>query len=437
MIDRTPAAAARVGIQSADRLRREALAEYLQTLPTFTVVGRVARYDDVVSLCALEQPAIVLLDAGRNVSAAIDGCRLLRDRCPDVCLALVYEELSPSDVAQLRDTGVEAVVPYAHGLDAVVRILHKLAAGTAAPRSPGGGLSRRQHEILLLLASGHSATEIADLLRISPGTVENHKRRVYAKLRADSAVQAVARATSFGIINGHRAAPLGPLPLPSPLPADQRSTMESDWVPLVVVAGEPGRTMDLVQATLIARRLPVLRDTAPSWTEPTHAVRWHRGPVVRILVDPAPDHWRVSAAPWRGTVVIHNRQHGNSVVLTTFANGGAALLAGDRVGEALIPVLTLVNDGYVVLDGTFARPFLASASLPFADRGLHKPALTAREQDILRSIGRSLTVRQTARTLGIAVKTVENTQGHLFRKLGVHNRAEALAAAYSLGLLTQ
>jgi DNA-binding NarL/FixJ family response regulator len=33
------------------------------------------------------------------------------------------------------------------------------------------------------------------------------------------------------------------------------------------------------------------------------------------------------------------------------------------------------------------------------------------------------------------MKTVENAQGHLFSKLGVHNRAAALAKAYSLGLL--
>jgi DNA-binding CsgD family transcriptional regulator len=70
-----------------------------------------------------------------------------------------------------------------------------------------------------------------------------------------------------------------------------------------------------------------------------------------------------------------------------------------------------------------------------AERPLLTPTLTARENDILQSIGRSLTVRQTARLLGIAVKTVENTQGHLFRKLGVHNRTEALTTGYSLGLL--
>lgn len=63
------------------------------------------------------------------------------------------------------------------------------------------------------------------------------------------------------------------------------------------------------------------------------------------------------------------------------------------------------------------------------------PELTARECDILRSIANGDTVRQTARGIGIAEKTVENTQARMFRKLGVRNRAGALAAAYALGLV--
>lgn len=122
--------------------------------------------------------------------------------------------------------------------------------------------------------------------------------------------------------------------------------------------------------------------------------------------------------------------------MATFANGGAALLTVDHVEDYLVPVLMLVTHGYLVMDRSIARPFEADPSrLRFAEPELRKPTLTAREFDILSAIGLSLTIRQTARRLGIAVKTVENTQVHLFRKLGVHSRAEALAAAYSLGLL--
>lgn len=63
------------------------------------------------------------------------------------------------------------------------------------------------------------------------------------------------------------------------------------------------------------------------------------------------------------------------------------------------------------------------------------PDLTAREFDILRSIAMGHTVRQTARLLCIAEKTVENLQGRLFLKLGTHNRAGAICAAYALGFL--
>ena len=55
--------------------------------------------------------------------------------------------------------------------------------------------------------------------------------------------------------------------------------------------------------------------------------------------------------------------------------------------------------------------------------------------DILASIADGHTVRQTARTLGIATKTVENTQARLFRKLGARNRAGVLTIAYRLGLI--
>ena len=44
-------------------------------------------------------------------------------------------------------------------------------------------------------------------------------------------------------------------------------------------------------------------------------------------------------------------------------------------------------------------------------------------------------VKQTARTLGIAVKTVENTQSRLYRRLGVRNRSQAVAVAMRAGLV--
>ncbi len=63
------------------------------------------------------------------------------------------------------------------------------------------------------------------------------------------------------------------------------------------------------------------------------------------------------------------------------------------------------------------------------------PELTSRESDILSSMAQGHSIRQTARALGIAPKTVENVQTRLFRKLGVRNRSGALAVANAFGLL--
>jgi NADH-quinone oxidoreductase subunit M len=88
----------------------------------------------------------------------------------------------------------------------------------------------------------------------------------------------------------------------------------------------------------------------------------------------------------------------------------------------------ILTAGYILW--TLQRVFLGRNE---QYRGL--PDLTARERDILTSIADGHTVRQTARALGIAAKTVENTQARLFRKLGARNRPGALAAAHALGLL--
>lgn len=61
--------------------------------------------------------------------------------------------------------------------------------------------------------------------------------------------------------------------------------------------------------------------------------------------------------------------------------------------------------------------------------------LTARERDILDAIALGKTIRQTARALKVAEKTVENTRSRLYCKLGARNRSDALTIAHRLGLL--
>jgi PAS domain S-box-containing protein len=61
-------------------------------------------------------------------------------------------------------------------------------------------LTRRQHEILVLLASAHSTTEIAERLGLATETVRNHVRALLKELNAHSRLEAVVIAERLGML---------------------------------------------------------------------------------------------------------------------------------------------------------------------------------------------------------------------------------------------
>jgi LuxR family transcriptional regulator, maltose regulon positive regulatory protein len=79
-------------------------------------------------------------------------------------------------------------------LDASIKPkLLKRPAAPGAPLAPlGDALTRREVEILKLLASGHSVPEIAGELCIATSTLRTHIRNIYDKLGVHSRIEAVA-----------------------------------------------------------------------------------------------------------------------------------------------------------------------------------------------------------------------------------------------------
>jgi DNA-binding CsgD family transcriptional regulator len=69
------------------------------------------------------------------------------------------------------------------------------------PRRPEVQLSRRQIEILRLVAAGMSNAMIADQLHVSENTVKTHVRNIFLTLEAHSKAEAVARAARVGLLD--------------------------------------------------------------------------------------------------------------------------------------------------------------------------------------------------------------------------------------------
>ena len=130
-------------------------------------------------------------DDDANLAGAVRaGARgyLLKDTSPDElvealrAVASGSSLLSPSMAARLLDE-----------LAVLVRRQDVAAEGT-------GALSRRELEVLTLIAEGMGNKAIAERLFISENTVKNHVRNIHEKLQVHSRMEAVVRAVRDGVL---------------------------------------------------------------------------------------------------------------------------------------------------------------------------------------------------------------------------------------------
>jgi two-component system, NarL family, nitrate/nitrite response regulator NarL len=415
----------RVVVQSSRRLLRDTLSACLAIRPELTVVGKVAEPDGIVALCELRQPDVVILDAGPRLGELAPLVGELRVSFPELNVIVSYRNATEQDLAAACRAGVTSLVPESHGLTALLTLVRPRKARHA--RTSPGTLTDREVEIVVLTASGHSVGQIANLLGISPLTVENLKRRVFAKLDVSSSAHAVSRAASLGMLD-HSARPA-----PAPRPSDPAVSSV-----LTVLSGQTGTATEQIAAILVGTGLPfVLIRTAGPVTD-TDWARWHRGPIVAALVDPQQHDWDLVAELGVPAILVHSKPVDPADLAEALASGANALIPVDRINDHFNSVLRMVSQGYLVVGSTPMRPLIGAVRARWEDGvagQLELPELTARESDILRCLAQGDSIRQTARALGIAPKTVENVQTRLFRKLGVRNRSGAFAVADAFGLL--
>ena len=288
-------------------------------------------------------------------------------------------------------------------------------------------LTQREMMIVFLMSAGHTASEIAKLLELRPRTVENRKRSIYEKLGVGNQSHAVAKAIFLGLLQ-----PGPPPTLPRRGPGPQQHLGEPGRTLLAVLLGPASKSRDEIAQLLISERVPLVVAMRREELIRDHWVWWQRGPIVVVLVDPEPEDWPVTIALGAPTVLINNGDVPEQLAIAdALARQASGLVAKTDIVTGLAPTLNAVAQGLMVMSWAYASALLKWAP----SQEPEMPKLTAREYDILGSIARGHTIRQTARTLGIAAKTVENTQARLFRKLGVRNRMEALTTADALGLI--
>lgn len=198
----------------------ESLATALDRQDGITVVATSSGDDEVTSLAAQHQPDVVLLDYRLPGQ---DGLRLaseLKAAAPEARIVVLTAIVDERVALDAVEAGCVGFITKDRSLDDVVRSIRSVHEGEVMvspdmlalilPRlreegeDTGPQLTRREHEVLTLVAEGSSNQAIADDLTLSLHTVRNHVQNILRKLDAHSKLEAVAIATRRGILSGRR-----------------------------------------------------------------------------------------------------------------------------------------------------------------------------------------------------------------------------------------
>lgn len=190
-------------------LLRQGIRLILESDSLIRVVAEADSTVNALDAVEREQPSVVIVS-----NASPGQLSALKERAPDAHVLLLSQCHDEPFVATMLRAGADGYLLKSCGPVDLIRGVRMLGEERlAAPvidrhlqvlvhhkREADDLLSKREREILALIAEGYTSKGIARKLQLSPRTVGNHRARIMAKLRVDNCIQATAQALQLGLI---------------------------------------------------------------------------------------------------------------------------------------------------------------------------------------------------------------------------------------------
>lgn len=194
-----PRPAARLLIADDHRLLAEACERMLR--PEFEVVGIVTDGRTLVKTTLELKPDAAIIDVSLPLLNGLDAAEQIKRKLPAIRLLFLTMNADPAVAAEAFQRGASAYVLKHSGAEEFMTAIRKVMRGESylspliaretmsyllhQPKHNGVSerhITRRQTEILHLLAEGRSMKEVADILDVAPGTVAFHKYNMMERL---------------------------------------------------------------------------------------------------------------------------------------------------------------------------------------------------------------------------------------------------------------
>lgn len=199
-------------------LTRQAFARAFSATNKYEVVGQSAGAGELLADPATWRADVIILDLALSRPGSLEAIHQLRERGIRSPILILANGKNSSALQAALDAGAQGCVPKHSDFGEMEQAIDTIARGNtyvspcmwnAAENQQGeiqGGrtsqaiLSKREHEIFLLLAQGRKNREIGKLLSISTRTVDTHRSNILKKLQVKSNAELVRMAISEGLL---------------------------------------------------------------------------------------------------------------------------------------------------------------------------------------------------------------------------------------------
>jgi DNA-binding NarL/FixJ family response regulator len=189
----------------------------------YDVVAAVGSASEAIAACGQFRPDVLVLDINLPDQNGIDALPSVRRAAPGTRVLLCTGYSIAQGVDNIAQSGAEGFVEKTHSWDAFLDAVERVGRGeryfswhtTVTVSQPAASertltksqtakLTKREKEIINLIAQGLTSKEIASNLGIGVGTVETHRTNLMKKLRVRNVAALVSVAFRTGLANGAR-----------------------------------------------------------------------------------------------------------------------------------------------------------------------------------------------------------------------------------------
>jgi len=201
------------------RMLREGLSRSMRE-QGFDIVGEAGDGAEAVALALTVRPDVILMDVTMPEIDGVEACRQVRAQLPDTKVVMLTMHADQGVLTSAIRAGATGYLVKDCSTEEIASAVRMAAGGETAlsPQLAASMLNevrrwdqphkeeervvtKREEEVLQLIADGCSTPEVAEKLYISQKTVKNHLASIYQKLDARDRTQAVLQAVRMGIVH--------------------------------------------------------------------------------------------------------------------------------------------------------------------------------------------------------------------------------------------